>query len=388
MADSDITNVQRRQFLKFSGVLMGGAAVSGLSQPVLAKTELSPTFTPPSADNPIRINFNENPLGMSPKAQAVAKETVAISNRYPMGEMFELRKQLADQYDMPEKAVILTLGATEGIRVVIEALAAANVQLVTPELTFSAAEDYARSNGMKITRVPMTKTWDIDLAAMKKAVADYKGPSVVYLVNPNNPTGAICKAAEVEAWINSKPADTLFMMDEAYAEFADDPNFRSVAPLLKAGAENVILLKTFSKLFAMAGMRVGYAVATPSLIAKLQPKIGDNLLNYCGIKAAMVSLKDEAFIKYSRASNDTSRKILLQALNALKISYVPSNTNFIFHKLNVPLAEYQEHMKQAGILVGRAFPPADDYCRVSLGTPEEMTYVAKVMLEFGKKGWI
>ncbi|MFQ6372213.1 pyridoxal phosphate-dependent aminotransferase [Shewanella sp. YIC-542] len=387
MEDSDIIRHQRRHFLKLSGVLMGGGALGGLSPSVQAQPALA-DFTPPSAAHPIRINFNENPLGMSPKAQAVARETVSMANRYPMDEMQMLRKQLAMQHKVPEKSVILTLGATEAIRIVIEALAGPQVQLVTPELTFSAAEDYARFNGVTITRIPMAANWGIDLAAMKKAVDDYQGLSLVYLVNPNNPTGSICHADEVEAWINSKPANTLFMLDEAYAEFADDPKFRSVTPLLSAGADNIVLLKTFSKLFAMAGMRVGYAVTTEALVAKMQTRIGDNMLSYCGLKAAMASLTDTAFIDYSRTSNQTSRQILLQALNTLKIPYLPSNTNFIFHQLNVPLAEYQAHMQQAGIIVGRAFPPADNWCRVSLGTPQEMTHVASVMLDFAKKGWI
>ncbi|MCH1917856.1 aminotransferase class I/II-fold pyridoxal phosphate-dependent enzyme [Shewanella sp. A3A] len=390
MAKSDAPNTQRRQFLKLSGALAGGAALTGLSSVAVAKSsEASKSFTPPTADKPIRICWNENPLGMSPKAQEVARATVTLGNRYPMGDMVTLQKMLADEHGVPADYVLLTAGATEGIRAAVEALASPDVQLVVPELTFDAAEEGAKVNGItKITRIPMLKDWGIDLAAMKKAVADYNGPSLVYLVNPNNPTGAIVKAGDIEAWINSKPANTMFLMDEAYAEFADDPNFRSVSPLLKAGAQNIVLLKTFSKLFAMAGMRVGWVVSTPEVIAKIRDKTASNMLNFPAVKAAIASLEDKPFIAYSRQSNETARKILLEAFHKLNIEYVPSNTNFIFQKLDVPLKDYQEHMKQAGILVGRAFPPADEYCRVSLGTPEEMTFVAQTLLDFRKKGWV
>ncbi|QSX35403.1 aminotransferase class I/II-fold pyridoxal phosphate-dependent enzyme [Shewanella avicenniae] len=390
MAKSDAPNIQRRQLLKFSGVLAGGAALSGLSSAAVAKSsEGTSSFKAPTPDSPIRICWNENPLGMSPKAQAVARETVAQGNRYPFESTGILQKLIADDYGLSPDHVLLTAGATEGIRAAIEALAAPDIQLVCPALTFDSAEENAKVNGItKITKVPMLKDWGIDLPAMKKAVADYDGPSVVYFVNPNNPTGAICKADEVEAWIKSKPAKTIFLMDEAYAEFADDKNFRSCSPLLTAGADNIILLKTFSKLFAMAGMRVGWAVSTPEMIGKLREKTASNALNFPAVKAAIASWQDKEFIKLSQVSNKTSREILLQALHALKLEYVPSNTNFIFHKVAVPLAEYQKQMKAAGILVGRAFPPADDYCRVSLGTPEEMTYVAKTMLELRKKGLV
>lgn len=390
MAKSDAPNTQRRQFLKLSGALAGGAALTGLSSAAVAKSsEGSKSFTPPTADNPIRICWNENPLGMSPKAQEVARATVVEGNRYPFVVTGQLQKMIADDYGVSPEHVLLTAGATEGIRAAIEALASPDVQLVVPALTFDAAEENAKVNGItKITKVPMLKDWGIDIAGLKKAVADYKGPSIVYFVNPNNPTGAISKADDVEAWIKSKPANTMFLMDEAYAEFADDPNFRSVSPMLAKGADNIILLKTFSKLFAMAGMRVGWAVSTPEMIGKLREKTASNALNFPAVKAAIASWEDKPFIAYSRQSNETARKILLEAFHKLDIKYVPSNTNFIFQKLDVPLAAYQEHMKQAGILVGRAFPPADEYCRVSLGTPEEMTFVAKTLLEFRKKGWV
>ncbi|MGO3346128.1 MAG: pyridoxal phosphate-dependent aminotransferase [Marinomonas sp.] len=397
MSTSDSPNLGRRKLLQFTGMFAGGAALAGLSSSAVATgvssasnaSDIATSFIPPTKESPIRICWNENPLGMSPKAQSAAREAITLGNRYPMKNSRVLHKMIADNYGVAPEAVLLTAGATEGIRAVIEALAAPNVQLVVPELTYHAAEVGAKDNGMtKIVHVPMDKDWGIDLAAMKQAVANYDGPSLIYLVNPNNPTGAISNADAVEAWINSRPKDAIFLMDEAYAEFADDAAFRSVGPLVKAGADNVVLLKTFSKLYAMAGMRVGWIVSTPEMIKRFSTKTADNMLNAPAVSAAIASLQDADFMRYSRASNKHSRGILLQALTTLGIDYIPSNTNFIFHKLTVPLAEYQAHMKQAGILVGRAFPPADEYCRVSLGTPEEMTFVANTMLAFRKKGWV
>ncbi|VEI70625.1 pyridoxal phosphate-dependent aminotransferase [Serratia rubidaea] len=384
MQDSHTMNVKRRQLLKLSGALAGGVALAGLSRSTLADAlpSSSATFSAPTAEHPIRINFNENPLGMSPRAQAAARDAVVKANRYAKEEIIALRSQLAGHYQLPDESILLTAGSSEGIRAAIEAYATLDTQLVIPALTYGDGEHFAAIAGMKITKVPMLDGWQFDINGLQQAVANHAGPSLVYLVNPNNPTATITPADAIEPWIASKPANTLFIVDEAYAEFVNDPRFRSVGPLLKQGADNVILLKTFSKIYAMAGMRVGYAVAQPALIARLANHVAGEKINFCGVDAALASLHDDAFVTYSKKSNDTSRQILLQALDALNLDYLPSEANFVFFKLNTPLAAFQQQMKQAGILVGRAFPPADDWCRISLGTPQEMTFVAHTLKQF------
>ncbi|MGO4744908.1 pyridoxal phosphate-dependent aminotransferase [Serratia quinivorans] len=389
MQESDTLNVKRRQLLKLSGALAGGIALAGLNRSALADATSGNTpFVAPTAEHPIRINFNENPLGMSPKAQAAARDAVVKANRYAKDEIIALRNKLASQYQVPETAILLTAGSSEGIRATVEAYATLDTQLVIPELTYGDGEHFAKIAGMKITKVPMLDGWQFDIDGLKKAVANYDGPSLVYLVNPNNPTATITPADLIEPWIAAKPVNTVFIVDEAYAEFVNDPRFRSVGPLFKQGVDNVILLKTFSKIFAMAGMRVGYAVAHPTIIARLTNHVAGEKINFCGVDAALASLDDQAFITYSKKSNDTSRQILLDALKALNIPYLPSEGNFVFHQLSVPLNTYQQHMKEAGVLIGRAFPPADTWCRISLGTPQEMTFVAKTLHEFRAKGWV
>lgn len=249
MSTHTVVNAQRRQFLKLSGALAGTVTLAGLSHPTLAeKLPASDTFAVPTADKPIRINFNENALGMSPKAQAAARDAITKANRYAKEEIITLRHKLANQYQIPETGILLTAGSSEGIRASIEAYATPDSQLVIPELTYGDGEHFAVIAGMKITKVPMLDGWQFDINGLKQAVEKHKGPSLVYLVNPNNPTATITPADLIEPWINSKPANTIFIVDEAYAEFVNDPRFRSVSPLVKQGADNVILLKTFSKI--------------------------------------------------------------------------------------------------------------------------------------------
>lgn len=387
--ENETVDSKRRTLFKLSGALLGTAALSsGLSRAFAADPVGTATFSPPTQANPIRINFNENPLGMSPKAQAAARNAVAIANRYAKDEIVNLRDKVAQHHQVPSSSILLTAGSSEGIRAAVEAWSPLGSQLVIPELTYGDGEEFAKIAGMKVTKVKMLDNWAFDIAGMKAAVASHNGPSLVYLVNPNNPTATITPADLIEPWIASKPADTMFIIDEAYAEFVNDKRFRSVTPLLHSGAQNIILLKTFSKIHAMAGMRVGYAVAHPNVIALLERHVAGEKINFCGVDAALASMDDPAFIAYSKKTIDLSRQILVKALDELKLPYLPSEGNFVFHQLNTPLKDYQQHMAESGVLIGRAFPPADSWCRISLGTPEEMQWVAKTMHEFRQKGWV
>ncbi|MDF7666793.1 aminotransferase class I/II-fold pyridoxal phosphate-dependent enzyme [Orbaceae bacterium ESL0727] len=379
----------RRRFLSYTGLAIGGLSVSPLlSKAMAAEVQQSPTafslsdvsqIVSPTEATPVRLNFNENALGMSPQAKQAAIDAVPKANRYAKAEILLLGKAISDTYAVSPDWLLLTAGSSEGIRASLAAFSQENTQLVIPELTYGDGEHFARINQLKITKVPALKDWSFDIAAMRKAVDNYAGHSIVYLVNPNNPTSTITPANLMHDWISSKPKNTLFIVDEAYADYADDPAFASVDSLVKQGFDNVVLLKTFSKLHAMAGMRVGYILATPNNIKLLNNYVAGEKLNYCGVVAAMASLKDTAYQAYSKQVNKVSRDIMVQTLTKLGQVYLPSQTNFIFHQINIDLERYQNLLKQNHILVGRAFPPANNWCRITLGTPGEMRYVAKVL---------
>ena len=232
-----------------------------------------------------------------------------------------------------------THGSAEAIRASVEAYIEPGVKLVVPELTYSDGEDTAKKNGLPVVKVPMGPKWSIDVPAMKAAAAKaaQEGPVIVYFVNPNNPTSTACDGEALLAWIREKPARTMFLVDEAYAEFADPKVFRTTTGLVKEGFENVVVLKTFSKIFAMAGLRLGFAYAAP--------KVG--------------------------------------------LEYLPSQTNFVFVNLKAPLKPFADRMlKEENIMVGRPFPPAVEWCRISLGLPEEMQYFTEKLRAFRKKGWV
>ena len=370
--------------------LAGCAAQTKTAAAVVAEPALvAPAFVPPTAQKPLLLCFNENPLGMSAAAKKAVAAAAENGSRYPFIRVEALRKAIASYMGGKPDNILLTHGSAEAIRASIEAYKAANVQVVAPALTYSDGTDCAERNDMKVTRVPMGADWSIDIAGMKKAVAAWKGTSIVYFVNPNNPTSTIVNSTELLDWISSKPARTVFVVDEAYVEFVADPSFRSAKTLVDAGFENVIVLRTFSKIFAMAGMRLGFAYAAPKTIQTVKKHVAyDIMMSTTAIEAAMAEITDKEFLAFSREQNAESRKIVTDALDKLGIKYLASQTNFVFFDLKAPLKPFADRMRAENIMVGRPFPPAVQWCRLSLGTPAETTYFVKKLFEFRQKGWV
>ena len=381
--------IQRRTLFATAAISAAGMTLTGCAAQAAKAGAAAAAFVPPTAEKPLLLCFNENPLGMSPAAKKAVAAAAEKGSRYPFARVEVLRKAVAQYMGGKTDNILLTHGSAEAIRASIESYKTADVQVVAPELTYSDGTDTADKNGMKVTRVAMGKDWSIDIAVMKKAVSSWKGSSVVYFVNPNNPTSTIVNSTELLDWIASRPARTVFVVDEAYAEFVADPTFKSAKTLVDAGFENVIVLRTFSKIFAMAGMRLGFAYAVPATIARVKKHVAyDIMMSVPAIEAALAELADPAFLTYSREQNAEARTILTAALDKLGIAYLPSQTNFVFMNLKAPLKPFADRMKAEAIWVGRPFPPALTWCRVSLGTPAETTYFVKKLFEFREKGWV
>lgn len=383
-------SLNRRDFLRLAGSGAGVMALTGTSSMALAAAPEA--VSAPTPARPLRLCFNENALGMSNAAKkAAARALYDQASLYPFMRCEDLRKACAAYMGAKPETIVLTHGSAEAIRASIESHIEGDTQLVTAELTYSDGEDTARRNGLKVVKVPMLQNWGMNIEGMKKAVAEHKGCSIVYFVNPNNPTSTICDSRELNDWIRSRPANTFFVIDEAYGEYVDSKKFVSAATLVAEGCENVAVLKTFSKLFAMAGMRVGFSYSTAATAKTIRSQVAyDVMLNIAAVEAAIAELGDKTFIERSRRENKAARDITVKCLTDLGIEVLPSQTNFVFIKLTkgTTLKEFAERMKSANILVGRPFPPATDWCRVSLGTAADMRFFAQTMRQFRAKGWI
>lgn len=346
-------------------------------------------FEAPTAQKPLLLCFNENPFGMSRKAKEAAGRALEAASRYPFIRNEALREACARFMGGKPENIMMTYGSAEAIRASIEAYLGENPQVVVPELSYSDGESCALRNGLAPVKIPMGPDWSVDIDAMKKAVQEFEGSSVVYLANPSNPTSTITDSVKLNDWIRSKPANTLFVIDEAYAEFVDDPSFVSAKTLVDEGLDNLVVTKTFSKIFALAGLRVGFAYAVPSVIEKVRRRVAyDIMMPIAAIEAALAEIDDQEFFEISRVENRVARKILTDCLDELGIEYLPSQTNFVFVNLKAALEPFADRMRAEHILVGRAFPPALEWCRISVGTVDEMKWFAKTMKEFRAKGWV
>ncbi|WP_145577422.1 pyridoxal phosphate-dependent aminotransferase [Yersinia alsatica] len=387
--------MDRRTLLKSSGLLLGGLTLGSFIPSAQAKnTKIASQVLIPSEQQPLLLNFNENSLGMSPKAHQAIIDALPTAFRYPDAAREKLITNIATEYQLKDENISLGNGSSETIQAVIQAVIRQAeqdnipIQLVVPDPTFNYAELYAKPFGIPIEKVVLTQEMAFDLPAMQKKVADFNGRSIVYLCNPNNPTATITPSNLIDDWVKNATPETLFIIDEAYAEFVSDPAFRSAIALVQAGHKNLLVTRTFSKIFALAGLRIGYGIAHPQLIAAIENFVSLDNTNTAGAVAALASLQDKPFVVQSRQSADLARRIVTQALDQLKLAYLPSQANFIFHQVPGDVKTYQKRMKQYHVFVGREFPPAVGWNRLTLGTPEEMTAFVSVLRMFRTNGWV
>lgn len=393
--------MDRRTLLKSSGLLLGGLSLGGVLNRALAQNQASVSVSGsiaaavvPTEKAPLLLNFNENSLGMSAQARQAVIDALPGAFRYPDAAREALIERLAAHYQLKTENITLGNGSSETIQAVVQAAVARaqqqqkKVQLVVPDPTFNYAELYAKPLGAEIVKVPLNAQLAFDLDVMRQKVSGFNGHSIVYLCNPNNPTATITPAVSLEGWIKEAPADTLFIIDEAYAEFVSDPAFKSAVGLVSAGQKNVVVTRTFSKIYALAGLRIGYGIADAALIAETENFVSLDNTNTAGAVAALASLDDKTFVEVSRKSADVSRAIVTKALDELELEYLPSQANFVFHKVKGEVKTYQDRMKQHHVMVGREFPPALGWSRLTLGTPAEMEAFVRVLKDFREKGWV
>jgi histidinol-phosphate aminotransferase len=339
---------------------------------------------------PLLLNYNENSLGMSPSAVSAAMQATQNSgNRYPDDLVAQLRETLATLHDVSPKQIILGNGSTEVIQAVVTMAEGRAATVIEPTPTFGDVQRYSEAEDLKVVKVPVGKGFQTDIGALRKKAEEISGTVLINICNPNNPTGSIVDYNSLTDWIMDAPQNHIFLIDEAYYEYAaSNPAYSSVLPLIKSGRENVILTRTFSKIYGMAGMRVGFGIAAPKTATEVRQFAAGYNLSAPGSAAALASLADTAFFKRSLESNQAAKSTLLIALDELGLEYVPSYTNFVLHRINGNLEDYAARMAANGIKVGRRMTSEDGWNRLSVGTPDEMRVFVQTLKAFKEKGWL
>ncbi len=379
--------MDRRDFLR-TGAAVGAAGLGRLvAFPGMSLAAPQVPGQEASSSSVVRLNSNENPLGLSPSARLAVEKAIPEANRYPDAAREELAEALAAKLGVTADNIILGNGSTEILQVIVQASNAPQGTLVLADPTFEAIAWYQRTLTYATEKVPLTSGFAHDIQQMKDRVAAGKGPAVVYLCNPNNPTGTLTSCAEIDAWIEAAPETVQFAVDEAYFEYVKAPGYWSAIKWIQ-DRPNVIVARTFSKIYGMAGMRLGYAVAHPETARRLREYLTWDNANSLALAAGLASLADEGLEARGRAVNEVALTITRNCLDELDLGYLPSQANFLMHRINGDAKEYIGRMRERGLHVGRPFPALPSYNRLSMGLPEEMELWAEALRDFRQKGWV
>jgi histidinol-phosphate aminotransferase len=365
-------DITRRHLLRRLGAgAAAAAAVPSLAEAARAADQHGAHAAPSAAiEHPVRLNRNENAYGPSPKvASAIADVGSRRANRYPDGLADALRRKIAGLHGVAPEQVVLGCGSTEIMRMAVEAFVSPRAKLVIAHPTFPFAADSARRAGADVAAVPLRKDYTLDVQAMLTAAA---GAGLVYVCNPNNPTGSLTPRRDLEAFVSQLPAATRVLIDEAYHHYvAPSSDYASFIerPL---GDPRVIVTRSFSKIYALAGLRVGYAIAAPQTAqALVANQLGDGL-NAAAAAAAMAALDDPDYVRATAARNDDAKQEFFNQANARMLRAIDSHTNFVMMSVDRPAEEIAEALRQRDVLVVPCSAPFDTYVRVSLGAAAEM----------------
>lgn len=366
--------LNRRQWLKAAGATLAATALAP-RLPLHAQTPAPAPASPPATPGLVQLSWNENPFGPAPSARLAMVAAVARSCRYPDAEERALLELLAAKEGCSPNQIVMGCGSGEILEAAGLHFSHEQGEIVAADPTFMQLLDAAARAGGKAVRVPLNARLEHDLPAMAAAV----GPktSLVYLVNPNNPTGTVCDPAELKNFVRDVSARVPVFVDEAYLECTDSFAERTCAGLVVAG-HNVIVARTFSKIYGMAGCRMGYAVMPEKLATSLRARMTGSL-SLATIEAAIASLRDTEFVTATRAKLKGGRDALIAEVKALGKSYAEPQGNFVFVRTGMPIAEFNAKMRAEGVLVGRPFPPYLDWARITIGLPEEMEVCHRAM---------
>ncbi|MEM0992596.1 MAG: histidinol-phosphate transaminase [Bacteroidota bacterium] len=366
-------NFNRRQWLKAMGMTGAALASGGVAKATTTAAPFEAKARPVGA--PIRLTSNENPFAPSAKVKEAMVKAMDISFRYPYSSYPVLLEKLAAKEGVSTDHILLTSGSNEGLRVVGLTYGIGGGEVIAGVPTYKALLSYAEEVGAYVNPVPLDKNLKYDLGEIEKRInTDTK---LIFLCNPNNPTGTLLDGKAVKAFCETACQRTMVFSDEAYYDYVSDRQYPSMTSLVKAGW-NVIVSKTFSKVYGFAGIRVGYLIARPDIIDRLRPKVM-SYVNTMGIYGAAAALDDQEFYDYSLAMNAKARQHIYSVCDDLGLEYVPSHTNFVFYKTGRDIRTYAAQMKDQNVLVGRPFPPLNEWCRVSTSTMEDMVVWEKAM---------
>jgi histidinol-phosphate aminotransferase len=357
MPSRSLVPFSRRSFLQLSAA---AAALQMVSEPVLAAAVRGR-----APKDGVLIDSNENPLGPCQNAREAISAVIPEGGRYSDGLTHDLVHTFAEGEGLNPDYVNAFVGSTPPLHFGVIAFTSPQKSYVTADPGYEAGMFAAGAAGARVIKVPLTKTYAHDVKAMIAAAPD---AGLFYICSPNNPTGTLTPHSDIEYLVENKPKGSIVMVDEAYIHFCDAP---STLDLVKAGRD-VVVLRTFSKAYGMAGLRCGFAAARPDLMDKITARSGWNFMPITAVVAASASLKDPALVPERKRINAAIRQETFQWLDHGGYSYIPSESNCFLLDAKRPGKEVIAAMAQQKVFIGRVWPVMPNWVRITVGTHEEM----------------
>lgn len=367
--------MDRRNWLRNTAMSGSMALLGGFNTLYALSAEEKKKFHPRPLKEVIKLSSNENPYGPSEKVRKAITSSFDIACRYPYGYADELAEMLAEKEGVSREQIIITGGSTEALKACGVTFAANGGEIIAGRPTFLAMMTYAKQWGAEVKWVPLNAAMEYDMPAISNAISPKT--SLVFLCNPNNPTSTLLPKDILLKYSKEIADKTILFSDEAYYDFIEDPEYPSMTTLVKEGKQ-VIVSRTFSKVYGMAGLRIGYLVTTTELAGKIR----NNVMAYSNVSAiqgAKTALNDDEFYRFSLEKNREARQLICSTLDELQLKYLPSQTNFVFFHSGKPIRELHRSMLEEGVQIGRPFPPFTDWCRISTGTLEEVTAFTRAL---------
>jgi histidinol-phosphate aminotransferase len=358
-------SLNRRQLFQLGAAAAAGAALRRVSaHPITAQPA-----SQPASNEPVRLQSNENPYGPSRAARQAMEAAFDEGCRYPARHYHVLAEMIADREGLTPDHVVPGAGSHEVLQMAAMAYGLPSGEMISGWPTYEAMGRYMASINAHVHRVPLDDELQIDLDAIGKRLT--QAIRLIFICNPNNPTGRILPGRTLESYCTAMSARHIVFSDEAYHEYVDDPEYRSMIGLVKRDL-NVIVSRTFSKVHGLAGLRIGYGLARPDIAERLRRFQSGSSINILGLRAAIASYQDDSFVEFSREKNAEARELTCERLIAMGHRCLPSQANFVFFRTGRPIERFREAMLRRGFSVGRPFPPYRDWCRLSIGTPDQM----------------
>jgi histidinol-phosphate aminotransferase len=315
----------------------------------------------------IRLNGNENAYGPLPSAMKAMQRALLEGNRYPFGRYEPLAESVATHLGVKAEQIVMGAGSTEHLLMSARAFCGGGKNVIVADPTFESIGDFVKAQGGEVRKVPLTSNYAHDLDGILQRVDTNTG--LVYICNPNNPTASITPAKDIETFLSKLPATVTVLIDEAYFHFAD--GMSDYGSFMDHASDRVVVMRTFSKIYGMAGIRLGYAVTSPATakkMAALQLPISVSMIAAVG---GLASLAADDEMRMAAQRNAADRAEFIKQANARGIALIPSYANFFMMKTGRRAQDVIAGFQQQKVLIGRPFPPMTDYIRVSLGLPEE-----------------